>query len=227
MKGRKFQQFLLSGVVFIAFLPAIAMAGAVEDDVRDFLQNKDPKLIAEQPDTFEEVYKKHAPVIKESTLATVIYYFSASDDATFEDIAVLAKQAVTAAVVTARSDGDEGDIVGYITDAVCGSFRGGIHAAYKQATSAGKAVEGGLQAAIDAGVDPDFAATAVTRGIDTCLQERLDNDVILAIGRIVGNYQAPYQAYLPPTLLSGDIDPRRPPADFIGPDTDICVSNCI
>ena len=66
-------------------------------------------------------------------------------------------------------------------------------------TSAGQAVEGGLQATLLAGVEPDFAATVVTRGIDTCLEERLENDVRIIIGDREGT----------------------------GSDINVCVSNCI
>ncbi|GMR06702.1 MAG: hypothetical protein BMS9Abin25_1321 [Gammaproteobacteria bacterium] len=234
MKGRLFLHTLLAGAVFIALLPATGIAASVENDVKEYLQDKNPSAITEYPEAFKEVYERHAPVIKESTLATVVYYFSESDKQSLQDISILANQAVTAAISKSRSDGDEDDLASYITGAVCGSFRGGIHAAYKQVTSAGQAVEGGLQAALDAGVNPDFAATAVTRGIDTCLQERLENDVAIIIDGIVGSkvqgfgYIAPYPAYLPPTQGSGDVDLfRRPHTDSTGSDTNTCVSNCI
>jgi hypothetical protein len=234
MKSRLLLHILLVGTVSVLSSPITGLAASVESDVKDFLQGKDPKIITQSSETFDEVYSKHSPVIKESTLATVVFYFTEADAQTLEDIRILAQHAVTAAVAASRSDGDEDDLAGFITDAVCGAFAGGIHAAYKQVTSAGQAVEGGLKAAIDAGVKPDYAATAVTRGIDTCLQERLENDVILVLGSIVGTYVpgysyiAPYQAYLPPTLGSGDTDLiNKPETDFPGPDTDICVSNCI
>ncbi|GBE08558.1 hypothetical protein BMS3Bbin11_01062 [bacterium BMS3Bbin11] len=234
MKDRLFLNILLAGAGFVAILPVAGITASVESEVKEYMQEKNPRSITEYPEVFKEVYKKYAPAIEGSTLATVVYYFSESDKQTLKDISMLANQAVTAAISNSRSDTDEDDLSSYITGAVCGSFRGSIRAAYKQATSAGQTVEGGLQAALDSGVKPDYAATAVIRGIDTCLQGRLENDVISIIGGIVGSkvpgfgYIAPYQAYLPPTLGAGDVDLfRRPPTDFPGPDTDICVSNCI
>ncbi|MFW2439076.1 MAG: hypothetical protein ACN4GR_06865 [Arenicellales bacterium] len=236
MKSSILKKSAFAGIFCALVLPAAA--ASVDSDVEDFLQDKNPQSIADYPEAFTEVYEKHAPVIKESTLATVVYYFTETDEHSSEDIVQLTNQAVSAAIAISRSDGDEDDLASNITDAVCGTFKGGIHAAYKQVTSAGKAVEGGLQAALDAGVEPDYAATAVTRGIDTCLQQRLDNDVALIVGTTIGgimgnigiayNYIAPYPAYLPPTLGSGDVDLfKRPITDFPGEDRQVCVSNCI
>lgn len=232
MKNCLSLNILLAGAGFVAILPVAGIAASIESNVKEYMQDKNPRVITGYPEAFKEVYEKYAPAIQESTLATVMYYFSESNKRTVKDISILANQAVTAAISRSRSDGD--DLASYIAGAVCGSFRGGIYAAYKQVTSAGQAVEGGLQAALDAGVKPDYAATAVTRGIDACLQERLENDVISIIGGIIGSkvpgygYIAPYQAYLPPSLGAGDVDLfRKPPTDYLGPDTDICVSNCI
>ena len=107
-----------------------------------------------------------------------------------QDIMSLTNIAVISAIAQADAEMSQAKVQGedgqdnrgiYISEAVCGSFKGAIGSAYKQVTSAGQAVEGGLQATRLAGVDEDFASTVVTRGIDTCLEERLENDVRLII----------------------------------------------
>jgi len=120
----------------------------------------------------------------------VMYFFTAADDPQTQDIMSLTNIAVISAIAQADAEMSQAKVMGvdeednrgiYISEAVCGSFKGAIGSAFKQVTSAGQAVEGGLQATLIAGVDPDFASTVVTRGIDTCLEERLENDV-----RIIG-----------------------------------------
>jgi hypothetical protein len=217
--------------IFALAMPVLGFADSVEDDITAYLKDKNPQSISDYAGAFGDIYGKHAPVIKESTLFTVQYYFSEADESGQQDINTLAYQAVTAAIESAKSDGNEDDLAAFITDAVCGAFQGGIHAAYKQVTSAGNAVEGGLQAALDAGIEPGYAGTAVTRGVDTCLQERLENAVALVIAQAMGDsysYVAPVQAYLPPTQGSGGIELFDDPPAYRPPNrTSLCVSNCI
>jgi hypothetical protein len=218
MKKCSIKNLGLVGLFCAMALPATGFSASVESNVKEYMKDKDPQSITEYRDAFSSVFDKYTPIIKETTQAIMLYFFGEADDHSQQDIKVLANYAVTAAIVKARSDGNEDDLAAYITDAVCGSFKGGLHAAYRQVTSAGNTVEGALQAAIDSGIKPDYASTAVTRGIDTCLQQRLENDVAIILGQKVGNYIAPYQAYLPHTRRSGDPEVVDPP---------ICVSNCL
>jgi hypothetical protein len=209
MKGRLFLHLLLAGAVFAAFLPGtgIAASSSETSSMRAYLNEKNPKSLGEYASIFEYLYDKHTTVIKEATQLTVMYFFSAADDPQTHDIMSLTNIAVISAIAQADAEMSRAKVLGedeqdnrgiYISEAVCGSFKGAIGSAYKQVTSAGKAVEGGLQATLLAGVDPDFASTVVTRGIDTCLEERLENDV-----RIIGDREGP------------------------GSDIYVCVSNCI
>ena len=228
MKKFSIKNLGLAGLFCALSLPIYGYAASVESDVADYLKDKNPQSISEYPAAFTDVFDKHAPIIQESTLSTTVYYFNEADNHSKEDLGELAKYAVIAAIAKARSDGNEDDLAAFITDAVCGSFKGGLHAAYKQVTSADATVRAAYQAALDEGVEPAYASTAVTRGVDTCLEQRLDNDVAMVIGGIVGNYLAPYQAYLPPTLGSGDVNLlRKNTQNFPGFDTDTCVSNCL
>lgn len=234
MKNLFLNNLAFTGLICALFFSAAGFAASVESDVKAYLDGKDPQSLSDYPTVFTGIYGNHAPLIKESTQITVLHYFNEANIHSYEDIATLTGQAVTAAIAEARSDGDESDLAQYITDAVCGSFKGGMQAAYKQVGTEVKAVEGGLKAALTAGVQPDNAATAVIRGIDACLQERLEFVVAPAIGATVGEilgaagvsyrYIAPYQAYLPPELGSGDTQYFSDRPSF---DTNVCVSNCI
>ena len=192
MKGRLFLHVLLAGAVFAAFLPGagIAASDSETSSMKAYLEEKNPKSLGEYAPVFEYLYEKHTNVIKEATQLTVMYFFTAADDPQTQDIMSLTNIAVISAIAQADAEMSQAKVLGeeeqdnrgiYISEAVCGSFKGAIGSAYKQVTSAGQAVEGGLQATVFAGVDPDFASTVVTRGIDTCLEERLENDV-----RIIG-----------------------------------------
>ena len=209
MKGRQFLHILLAGTFFVAFLPGTGLAASNSEtsSMRAYLEEKNPKSLGEYASIFEYLYDKHTAAIKEATQLTVLYFFSAADDPQTQDIMSLTNIAVISAIAQADAEMSQAKVQGedaqdnrgiYISEAVCGSFKGAIGSAYKQVTSAGQAVEGGLQATSLAGVDPNFASTVVTRGIDTCLDERLENDV---------------------RLIIGDIGLR-------GSDTYVCVSNC-
>ena len=191
MKGRLFLHILFAGVFFV-FLhgTAIAASSSETSSMRAYLEEKNPKSLDEYASIFEYLYDKHTAVIKEATQLTVLYFFSAADDPQTQDIMSLTNIAVISAIAQADAEMSQAKVQGedaqdnrgmYISEAVCGSFKGAIGSAYKQVTSAGQAVEGGLQATRLAGVDQGFASTVVTRGIDTCLDERLENDVRLII----------------------------------------------
>jgi len=210
MKGRLFLHILLAGAFFVAFLPGtgIAASSSETSSMRAYLEEQDPKSLDEYASIFEYLYDNHTAVIKEATQLSVLYFFSAADEPQTEDIMSLTNIAVISAIAQADAEMSQAKVQGedakdnrgiYISEAVCGSFKGAIGSAYKQVTSAGQAVEGGLQATRLAGVDANFASTVVTRGIDSCLEERLENDVRLILG----------DRYLP------------------GSDTYVCVSNCI
>jgi len=188
MKGRLFLHVLLAGVFFAAFLPGtgIAASSSETSSMRAYLDEKNPKSLGEYASIFEYLYEKHTEILKEATQLTVMYFFSAAEDPQTHDIMSLTNIAVISAIAQSDAEMSRAKVLGedvkdnrglYISEAVCGSFKGALGSAYKQVTSAGQAVEGGLQAALNAGVDPDYAATVVTRGIDTCLEERLENDV--------------------------------------------------
>ena len=194
MKGRLFLHILLAGAFFVVFLPVtgIAASSSETSSMRAYLEEKNPKSLDEYPSIFEYLYEKHTAVIKEATQLTVMYFFSAADDPQTNDIMSLTNIAVISAIAQADAEMAQAKVLGedeqdnrgiYISEAVCGSFKGAIGSAYKQVTSAGQAVEGGLQATLLAGLDQDFASTVVTRGIDTCLEERLENDVRILLKR--------------------------------------------
>ncbi len=234
MKNIILKNIALTVLICALFIPVVAFSDSVESDAKSYLDGKNPQALSDYPPVFTSVYEDHAPLIKESTQVTVIHYFNETDKGNYEDIATLTGQAVTAAIAEARSDGNENDLTQYITDAVCGSFQGSLRSAYKEVSSETKVVEGGLKAALNAGVQPDSAATAVVRGIDACLQKRLDYAVAPAIGATVGEilgatgvsyrYIAPYQAYLPPVFGAGETQYF---SDRPGFDTEVCISNCI
>ena len=194
MKGRLFQYILLAGAFFAALLPVagtgIAASSSETNSMLGYLEEKNPTSLGEYANIFEYLYDKHTTVIKEATQLSVMYFFSAADDPQLNDIMSLTNIAVISAIAQADAEMAQAEVLGedeqdnrgiYISEAVCGSFKGAIGSAYKQVTSAGQAVEGGIQATSLAGLDPEFASTVVTRGIDTCLEERLENDVRLII----------------------------------------------
>ena len=188
MKDRLFLHILLAGAFFVSLLPVtvIAASSSETNSMRAYLEEKNPTSLGEYATIFEYLYDKHTTVIKEATQLTVMYFFSAADDPQTQDIMSLTNIAVISAIAQADAEMAQAKVLGedeqdnrgiYISEAVCGSFKGAIGSAYKQVTSAGQAVEGGLQATLLAGLDPEFASTVVTRGIDTCLEERLENDI--------------------------------------------------
>jgi len=188
MKDRLFLHILLAGAFFVSLLPVTGMAASSSEtnSMRAYLEEKNPTSLGEYATIFEYLYDKHTTVIKEATQLTVMYFFSAADDPQTQDIMSLTNIAVISAIAQADAEMAQAKVLGedeqdnrgiYISEAVCGSFKGAIGSAYKQVTSAGQAVEGGLQATLLAGLDPEFASTVVTRGIDTCLEERLENDI--------------------------------------------------
>ena len=192
MKGRLFQYILLAGAFFAAMHPVAGIAASSSEttSMRAYLEEKNPTSLGEYANIFEYLYDKHTTVIKEATQLSVMYFFSAADDPQLNDIMSLTNIAVISAIAQADAEMAQAKVLGedeqdnrgiYISEAVCGSFKGAIGSAYKQVTSAGQAVEGGMQATLLAGLDPEFASTVVTRGIDTCLEERLENDVRLII----------------------------------------------
>ena len=192
MKGRLLQYILLAGAFFAALLPVAGIAASSSEttSMRSYLEEKNPTSLGEYANIFEYLYDKHTTVIKEATQLSVMYFFSAADDPQLNDIMSLTNIAVISAIAQADAEMAQAKVLGedeqdnrgiYISEAVCGSFKGAIGSAYKQVTSAGQAVEGGMQATRLAGLDPEFASTVVTRGIDTCLEERLENDVRLII----------------------------------------------
>ena len=188
MKDRLFLHILLAGAFFVSLLPVtvIAASSSETNSMRAYLEEKNPKSLGEYTSIFKYLYENHTTVIKEATQLTVMYFFSAADDPQTNDIMSLTNIAVISAIAQADAEMAQAKVLGedeqdnrgiYISEAVCGSFKGAIGSAYKQVTSAGQAVEGGLQATLLAGLDPEFASTVVTRGIDTCLEDRLENDI--------------------------------------------------
>ena len=235
MKKNRVKKLGLAGLFCALILPVPGFTDSVTTDVKSYLDEKKPENISEYPPVFEHVHDQHAPVIKESTLVTVLFYFTEADEPKVDDIITLTRQAVTSAIAKAnaelaasRAAGEEGeDRRGfYITDAVCGAFSGALSSAYKQTTAAWKSVEGGMLAALAAGADPSFAATVVSRGIDTCLDEKLDYEVWMYVQQginaglagtgVAYSYLAPTGAYLLPPGLDGEIFPEV-----------ICVENCV
>lgn len=219
----------VTGLLCAFLLPLSGFADAVEDDVKAYAAEKKPNFLKDYAAFFTNIFGKHAPLIKESTMATTGYYFDTNKANTFDDIATLTGQAVTAAIAQAG----QANAATYIQDATCGSFRGGLNAGYIQVTSAKYAVRGALTAALAAGIEPGVAATAVVRGIDTCLSQRLIYEVALAVGRetssILGAqgfayyYNVPYTAYYPIDGEDRFVDIR--PDGGVG--TDTCVSDCV
>lgn len=237
MKKHSVKNIALAGL--LTLMPVTGFAASVESDVKSYLQENKPEGLDNYPQVFDFVYSRHAPVIKESTFVTVIYYFTTAEDPKIDDEIVLASQAVTSAIAKAEAEMAEAranneqveDRRGlYITDAVCGVFKGAIRSAFKQTTSAWKAVEGSLKAALAAGVEPNLAATVVSRGIDTCLDEKLEYEVWMYVqhGLNAGlsgtgttfSYLAPYSAYRSPAGTNAEI--------FNTPifENEICVKNC-
>jgi hypothetical protein len=155
--------------------------------------------------------------------------FAASDEA---EIVAQAEDAVTAAIASANAEGGstEGLRSTYITDAVCGAFKAALDASYKQTTAAWKTVEGGMKAALASGVEPSLAATVVSRGIDACLEEKLEYKVWMFVqhGLNMGlagtgvsySYIAPTSAYMSPAGLGTGIF-RYPVFE-----NNVCVENC-
>ena len=136
-------------VLPVLFLLAPGLHASVESDVKSYLDENKPTSLSDYPGVFTDVYGKHAPKIKESTQVSILYYFTVAENPQIDDVITLTNQAVTSAIVkadqekaTADQAGEEGeDRRGfYITDAVCGSFRGALASAYKQTTAAWKAV---------------------------------------------------------------------------------------
>ena len=239
MEKYSVQNCCLAGLL-VLFMPVIGFAASVESDVKSYLQENNPEGLGDYLPVFEHVHSKHAPVIKESTYVTVQYYFATADDPKIDDEIVLAGNAVTSAIARADAEMAEAKAKGeevesqrssYITDAVCGAFRGAIRAAYKQTTASWKAVEGSVKAALAAGVEPSVAATVITRGIDTCLDEKLDYEVWMYVqhGLNIGlsgtgvtySYLAPYNAYLSPA------GPNRGAFNFPVFENEVCVANCV
>ena len=125
----------LAGLLCAMILPVMSYADSVENDVKAYLEDKKPQSLVEYQPVFVDIHGKHSPVIKESTQVTVLYYFTKAKDPQVDDIITLANQAVTSAIARADEEkaaaekaGEEvGDRRGfYITDAVCGSFKGSI-----------------------------------------------------------------------------------------------------
>jgi len=197
MKGRLFLHILLTGAFFVVFLPGTGIAASSEtSSMKAYLEEKNPKSLDDYPSIFEYLYDKHTTAIKEATQLSVLYFFSAADDPQTQDIMSLTNIAVISAIAQADAEMSQAKVQGedgkdnrgiYISEAVCGSFKGALGSAYKQVTSANQAVEGGLQATRLAGVDEGFASTVVTRGIDSCLEERLENDVRLLIEEYISD----------------------------------------
>jgi hypothetical protein len=198
MKGRQFLHILLAGAFSVVFIPAtgIAASSSETSSMKAYLEEQNPKSLDEYASIFEYLYDNHTAVIKEATQLTVLYFFSAADEPQTQDIMSLTNIAVISAIAQADAEMSQATVQGedgqdnrgiYISEAVCGSFKGALGSAYKQVTSANQAVEGGLQAASLAGVDEDFASTVVTRGIDSCLEERLENDVRLLIEEYISD----------------------------------------
>jgi len=198
MKGRQFLHILLAGAFSVVFIPAtgIAASSSETSSMKAYLEEQNPKSLDEYASIFEYLYDNHTAVIKEATQLTVLYFFSAADEPQTQDIMSLTNIAVISAIAQADAEMSQATVQGedgqdnrgiYISEAVCGSFKGALGSAYKQVTSANQAVEGGLQATRLAGVDEDFASTVVTRGIDSCLEERLENDVRLLIEEYISD----------------------------------------
>lgn len=239
MKKDSVQNISFAGLLALC-MPVIGFTASVESDVKFYLQENQPEGLDNYPAVFEHVYNKHAPVIKESTYVTVLYYFTTADDPKIDDEIVLASNAVTSAIAKADAEMAEAKAINekledrrgfYITDAVCGAFKGALGAAYKQTTAAWKAVEGSMKAALANGVEPSLAATVVSRGIDACLDEKLNYEVWMYVQHglntglsgtgITYSYLAPYNAYLSPAGLN------RGAFNFPVYENEVCVANCV
>jgi len=239
MKKYSVQNITYAGLLSLC-MPVIGFTASVESDVKTYLQENNPEGLGSYPAVFEHVHNIHAPIIKESTYVTVLYYFTTADDPKIDDEIVLAGSAVTSAIAKADAEMAEAKAKGgegqdrrgvYITDAVCGAFNGALRAAYKQTTAAWKAVEGSMKAALAAGVEPSLAGTVISRGIDTCLDEKLDYEVWMYVqhGLNAGltgtgatfSYLAPYNAYLSP------LGQNREVFNYPVYENEVCVANCV
>ena len=237
MKNMIIRNTGLAGLLCVMILPVTSLADSVQSDVKAYLEDKKPQSLDDSPPVFVHVHSKHAPAITESTHVTVLYYFTEADEPQIDDVIMLTNQAVTSAIARAEEEkvvaekADEDRRGFYITDAVCGSFKGALGSAYKQTTAAWKAVEGGMQATLAAGIEPAFAATVVSRGIDACLNEKLNYEVWMYVQHglntglsgtgVTFSYLASTGAYLLPPGMNGEID------TFPQFDTEVCVENCV
>ena len=139
-------------VLPVLLITATGLHASVESDVKSYLQANNPDGLNNYPGVFEYVYSEHAPVIKESTYATVLHYYD-NNDSELDHQVKLANLAVAAAIAKANAemasnDNNEDKRGFYVTDAVCGAFKGSLSASFKQTTAAWKTVEGAMQAAI-------------------------------------------------------------------------------
>lgn len=226
--------------MLVLLMPVIGFGASVEADVKTYLQENKADGLDSYPLVFEHVYNQHAPLIKESTYVTVLYYLTTVDDPKVDDLILLASNAVASVIAKADAEMAEAKAKDekiedrrsfYITDAVCGAFKGALSAPYKQTTAAWKAVEGSMKAALAAGVVPSLAASVVSRGIDTCLDEKLDYEVWMYVQHglntglagtgVTFSYIAPSSAYLSPAGVKGEV--------FNYPvfENDVCVANCV
>lgn len=167
------------------------------------------------------------------------------------DIEALARSNVGNALSSAGDDPSEG-----VADAACATFQAGLDVAFEQATSAYYTVLGGMAAASSAGADLQVVATAIGKGIEGCLNTRLDYEVAVAISQAFQEYMAgssdagadtagagtpsgsPGLEFTPTATAYNPPVPIAPTSGVRGQqrgggggspgfDTDVCVSNCI
>jgi hypothetical protein len=192
MKNRFLKKIALIGLICAFFLPIQGYANSGE--IKEYLEEKNPKTLAEFPAIFDELFARYSPVIRETTQLIVLWFFGAADDPQLDDIIVLTNTAVISAIARADAEMSVAAATGedgkdrrsvYITDAVCGSYKGALGAAYQQTTASTKTVDGGLQGAVAGGVEMSLASVAVNRGIETCLNDRRDTGLQLYIETMV------------------------------------------
>jgi hypothetical protein len=167
MKNLLLKKSAIFILIFAIFQPMPGYADVVSD-VKAYLEERNPQSLGEYLSVFAYIYDEHAPAIKESTQTAVLYYFGSIEDPKLDDIITLANYAVTSAIARAdaeiaiaKATDEEGkDKRGfYMTDAVCGSYKGALGAAYQNSTASWKTVEGGIKGALATGAAPPPCVT--------------------------------------------------------------------
>ncbi|MGV6826195.1 MAG: hypothetical protein ACWA5Q_04390 [bacterium] len=139
-----------------------------------------------------------------------------------ESIEALSHYYTSAAVTIITDSAGKGD---GISDVVCRAFKAGIKSPHSQATSAQYAIRGATDPSQTSSIGKGPSIQAVVRGIETCLDYKLDYEVAMVIVEYIGDqgfdFPPDFTAYKPPSPTHGD--------PFGNPDINFvpCVSNCI